>query len=143
MVPFTLGLLLAGIAIAMVKDVKLPLRSYGIALAVLPAIYILFALLAGDGAAMGWEFLFGLPFFIMAYFCAKRGFHYSGLAVLGLWIAHAAYDVYHSALVDNAGVPGWYPALCFAFDLVIVVYLFMAVTKLPHFDITASPSEER
>lgn len=137
MVPFTLGLLLAGIAIAMVKDVKLSPRAYGVALVVLPAIYMLFAALAGDIGAMALEFIFGLPFFIVGLICARRGFKYSGLLVLGLWMAHAAYDVYHPMLVANAGVPGWYPALCFAFDLVIVVYLFMLVTKMPNYDITA------
>lgn len=141
MVPFTLGLLLAGIAIAMVKDVKLPPRTYAIGMFVLPMIYILFALLGGDMAAMGVEFLYGLPFFLIAFICAKRGFKGSGLLVVALWALHAAYDVYHPVLVDNAGVPGWYPAFCFAFDLVMVVYVLMLVTKMPNYDIAAGSAD--
>jgi hypothetical protein len=134
MVPLVLGVLLAVIAVAMAKDVKLPLRGFAVGMIVLPLVYMGFALLVGDMAAMGWEFLYGLPYFIVGVLLYRRGFAGSGLLVVALWALHAAYDVYHHALVDNAGVPGWYPALCLGFDLVMVVYLAVAVAKLPKFD---------
>lgn len=135
MVPLVLGLLLAFIAIAMAKDLKLPLRAFALALAALPAFYMMFALLVGDLAALGLELLYGLPFIGIGILCYRRGFKASGFLVAALWALHAAYDVYHPMLVANAGVPGWYPVLCLGFDILIVSYLIGQVVRLPNFDI--------
>ena len=137
MVAFVLGFLIAGIAIAMAKDVKLPPRGFAIGMAVLPAVYMLFALLAGDMRAIGLEFLYGLPFFIIAFVATKNGFKASGIVVVALWGAHGAYDVYHHLLVDNAGVPGWYPVFCLAFDAAILAYLSVMIFTLRDMDIIA------
>ena len=141
MVALVLGILLAIIAIAMAKDVTLPPRAFALAMLILPAIYMLFALLAGDGTAMAWELVYGLPFIGFGLLCFTRGFKASGILVVALWALHAAYDVYHHALVANAGVPGWYPAFCFGFDVMMVIYLARLVAHQKNFDIYASDSK--
>ena len=136
MVALILGLLIAFIAIAMAKDVGLPPRAFALSLTVLPAIYMLFALMVGDLGAMALEFAYGLPYFMLGYLCFKRGFKGSGMVVVALWALHAVYDVYHHLLVANAGVPFWYPALCLGFDIMIVMYLLRLVSRQNGFDIT-------
>lgn len=135
MVALTLGLLIAFIAIAMAKDVGLTPRAFAIGLVALPGIYMFFALMAGDMSAMALEFAYGLPYFIGGILCFKRGFKGSGLLVVALWAAHAAYDVYHHLLVANAGVPFWYPALCLGFDIMMVLYLARLVSRQNDFNI--------
>ena len=136
MVALILGLLIAFIAIAMAKDVGLPPRAFALGMVVLPAIYMLFALMVGDMGAMALEFAYGLPYFVLGVICFKRGFKGSGLLVVALWAVHAAYDVFHHVLVANAGVPFWYPALCLGFDIMMVVYLLRLVSRQKGFDIT-------
>ena len=136
MVALILGLLIALIAIAMAKDIDLPPRGFALALAALPLFYMLFALMVGDGHAMALEFAYGLPFFILGTLCFIRGFKGSGLLVVGLWALHAAYDIYHPILVENAGVPGWYPALCLGFDMMMVIYLLHLVSRQSAFNIS-------
>lgn len=137
MVALTLGIIIAFIAIAMAKDLELPPRAFAVSLVALPGVYMLFALSVGDMAALGLELAYGLPYFVFGYVCFTRGFKGSGFVVTALWIIHAAYDVYHHALVDNAGVPGWYPAFCLGFDLMMVVYLTRLVARQKQFDIFA------
>ena len=136
MVALILGLIIAFIAIAMAKDLDLPPRAFALGTAFLPLFYMLFALTVGDFGAMALEFAYGLPFFILGGLCFTRGFKASGVVVVGLWGLHAAYDVYHHMLVDNAGVPFWYPALCLGFDMMMVIYLARLVRRQSNFDIT-------
>lgn len=143
MIALVLGALFAVITIAMVKDLSLPPRFFALAMVGLPIVYMGLAALAGDMQAIGLELLYGLPFLLVGVVCFRRGFKASGILVTAMWAAHAAYDVYHNMLVANAGVPGWYPALCLGFDLVIVVYLFFLVRWLPNYDISASQTPRR
>lgn len=136
MVALILGLLIAFIAIAMAKDVGLRPRGFALGLAVLPAIYMLFALMAGDMSATALEFAYGLPFFVLGYLCFKGGFKGSGLVVVGLWALQAAYDAYHHLLVANPGVPFWYPPFCLGFDIMMVLYLLRLVSRQKDFDIS-------
>lgn len=137
MVPLIVGILIAIIAISMAKDLQLRPRAYAIALVALPCVYMMFGLSAGDIGATALEFAFGLPFFIIGYVCYKKGFKASGILVTALWALHAAYDIFHHMLVANDGVPGWYPAFCFGFDVMIIIYLARLVWQQPNFDINS------
>jgi hypothetical protein len=58
---------------------------------------------------------------------------FSGMAIVGfrsnLWLVvfalalHGGMDLVHGLLVDNPGVPGWWPGFCAAYDLVAAAYL--------------------
>lgn len=135
MVPLTLGIIIAFIAIAMAKDLQLPPRTFALSLLALPAVYMVFALSVGDMHAFGLELAYGLPYFVSGYVCFTRGFKGSGILVVALWMGHAVYDIYHHVLVTNAGMPGWYPAFCLGFDLIMVVYLSRLVMRQKQFDI--------
>lgn len=104
---------------------------YAAALVVAAAIYAAFSMNAGPGRWVLIE-LSGVAVFGAV---AVLGFRKS-MAVLALgWTLHVGWDIMHE--IANSGfVPGWYPLLCVAFDLVIGLHLFRAwrrraLTKKP------------
>lgn len=92
-------------------------------LASLPVWYMLFGVLALDGAAIALEALAGLPYFITAFLTWRirsRVMH----VVLGIaWLSHGFYDYYHDVFFINPGVFAWYPAFCAVVDIAIGGYL--------------------
>ncbi|MDB5931384.1 MAG: hypothetical protein JWR60_3091, partial [Polaromonas sp.] len=54
-----------------------------------------------------------LWFFAVAIVGFKRN---AWLIVVGL-IGHAVFDFVHGHIVDNAGVPAWWPGFCLAYDV--------------------------
>ena len=63
------------------------------------------------------------------------------LAVIGfktrLWIVvaalagHGVFDFFHHLVIDDPGVPGWWPGFCLAYDVVAAGYLAVLLTKRP------------
>lgn len=43
--------------------------------------------------------------------------------------SHGLYDFFHPALLNNAGVPDWWPGFCLGIDEVIAGYLLFKVMK--------------
>jgi hypothetical protein len=48
---------------------------------------------------------------------AIAGFKSSAWIVVAALAAHAIFDAVHSHVVENSGVPLWWPAFCLAYDL--------------------------
>ena len=48
---------------------------------------------------------------------AVAGFKSSAWIVVGALAGHGVFDVLHGEVLENAGVPVWWPAFCLAFDL--------------------------
>jgi hypothetical protein len=86
---------------------------YPTVLIVIASYYLLFAVMAGSTRALILESV------VMAVFAAfaVAGFKRSmWLTVAGLF-AHGVMDFFHGHLVDNPGVPGWWPGWCLAYDV--------------------------
>jgi hypothetical protein len=55
----------------------------------------------------------------------------------GLWLVvvalagHGLFDFFHHLLIDNPGVPRWWPGFCMAFDVVAAAYLAGLLMKRP------------
>ena len=81
--------------------------------------YALFAVLGGSSQALVLESLAGVPFLA----AAVAGFRRSLWIAAGALAAHGMFDVAHSALIPNPGVPAWWPAFCLAFDVTVAAYL--------------------
>lgn len=96
---------------------------YSIGLLTLPSLYAFFALRAGEPAVAVNEMIYGIPFVVGGLVFAMVSVRYSAVVVGALWILHGLYDLIHSQLITNAGVPDWYPAWCFSVDVVIGAYL--------------------
>lgn len=87
---------------------------YPVVLVVIAIIYDLFAAMAGATSAITPELAAG-ALFVGA---AIAGYRWN------LWIAaaglalHGLFDLAHSGLIANPGVPDWWPAFCSAYDIV-------------------------
>ncbi len=108
---------------------------YAIGLLVLPGLYALFALLAGDRAVAVREMAYGIPFLAAGLGFAIVSVRHSAVAVGSFWILHGLYDLVHGRLLSNPGVPGWYPVWCCAVDVVIGAYLLWLSRRIREGDL--------
>ncbi|WP_024296693.1 hypothetical protein [Methylomicrobium lacus] len=61
---------------------------------------------------------------IVAFLGASiAGFKYSLWIVVAALAAHGVFDLVHGHLIDNPGVPAWWPIFCLAYDVAAAVYL--------------------
>lgn len=96
---------------------------YSIGLLTLPSLYAFFALWGGEPTVAANEMIYGIPFVVGGLVFAIVSVRHSAIVVGALWILHGLYDLTHSQLITNAGVPDWYPVWCFSVDVVIGAYL--------------------
>ncbi|MEP7130347.1 MAG: hypothetical protein ABI770_04385, partial [Sphingomicrobium sp.] len=85
---------------------------YPVVLVVVASYYALFAVMAG-GASLVPESI-GFVFFTAA---AAIGFRTSLWVVVAGLAGHGVFDFFHHALVENSGVPTWWPTWCLAYDV--------------------------
>jgi len=104
---------------------------YSLGLLTLPSLYALFALHAGELALSAKEMVYGIPFIAAGLLVTFVSVRQSAVVVGGLWILHGVYDLTHSRLFTNPGVPGWYPVWCFSVDIVVGAYLLWLSRRVP------------
>lgn len=104
---------------------------YSLGLLTLPGIYALFALQAGDHAVGITEMIYGLPYVVAGLAFAFVSVRKSAVVVGVFWLLHGLYDLAHSQLITNIGVPGWYPIFCFVVDAVVGMYLLWLSRHVP------------
>ncbi len=92
---------------------------YPTVMMVIAALYILFGLMGETTGA----WLRELPFSAAFFACAAVGFRKSLWLVAAALAAHGLFDLVHRHLVDNAGVPVFWPAFCSSYDVAAAVYL--------------------
>ena len=91
---------------------------YPTVMIVIAFLYVLFAAIGG-GAAIPVEAVIGLGFATLA----AIGFKKSGWFVVVALVGHGLFDVVHPHVIDNGGVPVWWPAFCAACDVVAGVWV--------------------
>jgi len=104
---------------------------YSLGLLTLPGLYAFFALRAGEQAVGVKEMIYGLPFVVAGLVFAFVSARQSAVVVGVFWLLHGLYDLVHSQLITNAGVPSWYPIFCFVVDAVIGSYLLWLSRRVP------------
>jgi hypothetical protein len=97
---------------------------YPVVLVVVASYYDLFAVMAG-GAALIPETI-GLVLFAAA---AAIGFRTSLWFVVAGLAGHGVFDLLHHALVENPGVPAWWPIWCLAYDVAAAACLAALLVK--------------
>ena len=96
---------------------------YALGLLTLPALYACFAVRVGEPAVGVKEMIYGAPYVIAGLVFAFVSVRRSAVVVGALWLLHGLYDLVHSRLITNTGVPDGYPAFCFVVDAVVGSYL--------------------
>lgn len=104
---------------------------YSLGLLTLPGIYTFFALQAGEHAVGVKEMIYGIPYVVAGLVFACVSVRQSAVVVGVLWLLHGLYDLAHSQLITNAGVPDWYPIFCFVVDAVVGSYLLWLSRRVP------------
>ena len=86
---------------------------------------------AGEQAVGVKEIIYGVPFVVAGLVFAFVSVRHSAVVVGVFWLLHGLYDLVHSQLITNIGVPGWYPIWCFMVDAVIGSYLLWLSRRVP------------
>jgi hypothetical protein len=80
---------------------------------VVASYYVLFAAMSGSVQAVVIESVV-MTLFVAA---AVAGFKSSAWIVVAALAGHGVFDAVHGDLIENAGVPAWWPAWCLAYDV--------------------------
>jgi len=86
---------------------------------VIASTYGLFAVIGGSESALWRDAAVAAVFAGVAI----AGFRTSLWLVVAALAAHGAMDFIHHHLIDNPGVPPWWPGFCAAYDVTAAVYL--------------------
>ena len=75
--------------------------------------YVLFAVMSGSLHTIVLESV------VMSLFAvaAVVGFKSSAWIVVAALAGHGVFDAVHGYIIENAGVPGWWPAWCLSYDV--------------------------
>ena len=79
---------------------------------VIASYYVLFAAMSGSVRTVAIESVVMAPFAA----AAVAGFKSSAWIVVAALAGHGALDAFHGHVIENAGVPAWWPAWCLAYD---------------------------
>jgi hypothetical protein len=102
---------------------------YPTLLALMPTYYILFACIGGSTSVLAVESLVGVAFFAAAVAGFKKNLW---LTVVGL-AGHGVFDFFHHLLIQNPGVPRWWPGFCLSFDVLAGAFLAMILMRRTRF----------
>ena len=86
---------------------------YPTVLMVIASYYVLFAAMSDSVHTVLLESVV-MTVFVIA---AVVGFKSSAWIVVAALAGHGIFDVLHGNVVENSGVPAWWPAFCLAYDL--------------------------
>ena len=112
--PFVIGIVLAVGVVLFGKYVNFDRRTfYPTVLIVVGHYYVLFAAMGASVHTVLVESVI-MTVFVVA---AVVGFKASAWVVVAGLAGHGVLDAFHGNLVENAGVPVWWPAFCLAFDV--------------------------
>lgn len=107
------GLALAFCTFAAAVGLDRQRAFYATMVLVVATYYVLFAVLGGTLRSLLSESLVAIAFFALAAFAFKKN---EWLIVAGL-VGHGVFDGFHHLLVDNPGVPAFWPGFCLSFDV--------------------------
>lgn len=106
---------------------------YPTIMAVIASYYALFAAMGGSLQELAVELIPIAAFLALAI----AGYKHSLWLVVVALAGHGVFDVIHSRLISNAGVPSWWPQFCLAYDVVAAAYLAFLLLRSR---VSASPT---
>ncbi len=126
MLPIVVGVLLAVGVAALGKFTRFDEdRSfYSTVLVIIASYCVLFAVLGGSGQALIWELVVAVAFSSAAIIGAL---YVPTLVGIGI-TAHGLFDLVHDVLIENSGVPTWWPGFCGSIDVALGLWV-IAITR--------------
>ncbi|HZQ94702.1 MAG TPA: hypothetical protein VFA67_06800 [Candidatus Sulfotelmatobacter sp.] len=101
---------------------------YPTVMIVVACYYVLFAAMAPSGPTLIIEIAVASGFLLVAIIGYKRNLWIVAAALVG----HGVFDSVHHLLIDNPGVPRWWPGFCMVFDLVLGGLLALRLIRIRH-----------
>ena len=115
MLPYVVGIVLSiGVAwFARVVRLDRDRAFYPTVMIVIASYYVLFAAMSGSVQTVVIESL------VMTLFAAAAvaGFKSNAWIVVVALAGHGVFDAVHGYVIENAGMPAWWPAWCFSYDV--------------------------
>jgi hypothetical protein len=98
---------------------------YPTVLAVIASYYALFAIMGGSLQALALESIV----IVACLGASVAGFKVSLWFVAAALAAHGVFDLVHGRVIDNPGVPAWWPQFCLAYDVTAAAYLARLLSR--------------
>jgi hypothetical protein len=113
--PYVIGIVAAGVVALFARRVGFDRDRafYPTVTIVVASYYVLFAAMSGSLQTVVVEAA-AMSLFAAA---AVAGFKSSAWIVVVALAGHGVFDAVHGHIVENAGVPAWWPAWCLAYDV--------------------------
>ena len=92
---------------------------YATVMAVIALLYGLFAVMSGSTSTLLLEGI-GITAFLLV---SVLGFRISQWFLVAGLAAHGIFDFFHGHLIENTGVPVWWPRFCGSYDVTAAAYL--------------------
>ena len=102
------------------------------------AYYILFAAMGAAAPVVIVESVAAVAFMLFAVVGFKTSLWLVAAALAG----HGVFDLFHHLIIDDPGVPRWWPGFCLAFDIVAAGYLAVLLMKRPGLTRPGSPKSD-
>jgi hypothetical protein len=102
-------------------------------LIVIASYYVLFALMGGSGRTLVVEILAASGFLLLGIL----GFKTNPWLIAAGMAGHGVFDFIHHSVINNPGVPSWWPGFCLAFDVLFGGWLAALLVRRPHPPFTA------
>ena len=119
--PFVIGLILSVVVATAMRYIGFDRDRafYPTILIIVGSYYVLFAAMGGSTQTLLLE-LAPMTVFVIA---AIAGFKSSTWIVVAGLAAHGIFDAFHGYILNNQGMPVWWPAFCGAYDVGAAVCL--------------------
>lgn len=121
------GLALAMCTFAMLSGFDRDRVFYPTMVIVVATFYILFAVMGGSMPALALESLVAVAFSALAVAGFKKNLWLIAAALVG----HGVFDFFHHLLIQNPGVPVWWPGFCGSFDVLAGGFLAVLLMRSP------------
>ena len=118
--PYVIGIVLSAVVAVFARYVGFDRDRafYPTVVIVVALYYVLFAVMSGSVQTLVLESAAAVLFAI----AAVVGFKSSAWIVVAALAGHGVFDAVHGYVIDNGGVPAWWPAWCLAYDVGAAVW---------------------
>jgi hypothetical protein len=101
---------------------------YSTVLIIIASYYVLFAVLGGSGHALAWELVIAVASSTVAILGALHAPVLVGAGIM----THGLFDLVHDGLIENSGVPTWWPSFCGNVDVLLGLWVILLTrSRLP------------
>jgi hypothetical protein len=116
---------LAVVALAATMGMDRDRAFYPTVLIVVASYYVLFAAMGGSGRTIVVEIVVASGFLLFAIVGYKISLW---LVAIGL-VGHGVFDIFHHLVIENPGMPHWWPGFCMACDVVLGGFLMVLLWR--------------